>query len=81
MAYENDQSDFPLPAGNDNNAKSVNFLPKYFRTETNKKFTSSTIDQMITPGVVEKINSFVGRRYVKSAKSDDIYLPDVTTVR
>ena len=39
--------------------KTLQFLPEIFRTDTNRKFLSSTVDQMIQPGVVEKINSFV----------------------
>lgn len=81
MAYEKDQADFPLPAGDASNTSSINFLPKYFRTDTNKKFIGSTLDQMIAPGVVEKVNAFAGRRYSKAATSSDIYLPDVTASR
>ena len=81
MAYENDQSDFPLPTGRTPTATSADFLPKYFRTDVNKKLLSSTMDQMTTPGVVEKVNAFVGRRYAKAATSADVYLPDVSESR
>lgn len=81
MAYDKEQEDFPLPAGNNNSITSATFLPKYFRTDTNRKFLSSTMDQMIQPGVVEKINSFAGRRYSIAATTNDSYLPDFTTDR
>lgn len=81
MAYEKDQADFPLPAGDSRSTSSVNFLPKYFRTDTNKKFLGSTIDQMIAPGVVEKIDAFAGRRYSKATTSADTYLSDVSASR
>jgi hypothetical protein len=80
MAH-NDQSDFPLPTGGSNNATSSDFLPKYFRTSVNKKFLSSTMDQMIKPGVVEKVNAFAGRRHAKAATSSDVYLSDVLPSR
>ena len=56
MAYEDQQPEFPV---GDNSKKSSRFLPRYFRTSTNEKLTSSTIDQLFSSGAVEKINAFV----------------------
>ena len=42
MAFENNQVEPTLPAGNKNyKRQSVNHLPKYFRTPYNKKFLVS----------------------------------------
>ena len=81
MAYDKDQQDFPLPADGEPERKSSNFLPKYFRTSTNKKFLQSTVDQFINEGVVEKVNAFVGRRYAKATTATDTYLSDVSADR
>jgi len=81
MAYDKDQEDFSLPDGNNSDRSASNFLPKFFRTETNKKFINSTIDQMINPGVVEKIDAFAGRRYAKATTAIDNFLPDFTSDR
>jgi hypothetical protein len=81
MAYNNDQNEYPLPAGKDNNRSSAELLPRYFRSDSNKKFLGSTLDQYTTPGVVEKINAFVGRRESKATTVDDTYLPDVSADR
>lgn len=81
MAYDKDQTDFPLPAGGKSDRSSSNFLPKYFRTDSNKKFLQSTIDQFISEGVVEKINSFVGKKYAKSNTISDTYLPEINADR
>lgn len=81
MAYDKNQNDFPLPAGQNPERKSSNFLPKYFRTDTNNKFLQSTIDQFINDGVVEKLNSFVGKRSAKARVPADTYLSDVSTER
>jgi len=81
MSFDNDQNDFPLPAGKSADRKASNFLPRYFRTPTNKKFLQSTIDQQINEGVVEKLNSFVGRRSAKARIPDDTYLGDVSADR
>ena len=82
MAYDNDQEDFSIPVpGSNNNSSSSNFLPKFFRTDINKKFIDATIDQMIKPGVVEKLSGFAGRRYAKAALANDNYILDVTQSR
>jgi hypothetical protein len=81
MSFEKDQDESALPVGNNKDQRAANFLPKYFRTDTNKKFLNSTIDQMITPGVVEKVDAFAGRRYSKATRSTDSYLDDVSADR
>lgn len=81
MSFEKDQDEFALPAGDNKDQRAANFLPKYFRTDTNKKFLNSTIDQMTTPGVIEKIDAFAGRRYAKAAQVTDSYLSDVSESR
>jgi hypothetical protein len=79
MAYNDDQKDFPLPAGDDKGKRSsAQFLPKYFRTKVNQKFLSSTMDQLIQPGVAEKLNGFYGRKTAKSFKPSDTYISDVS---
>ena len=82
MAYNDDQNDFPLPAGdNEGKRQSSEFLPKYFRTKANQKFLSSTLDQLIQPGVAEKINAYYGRKTAKSFKPSDSYVEDVSIQR
>jgi len=81
MAYENDQTEFPLPGSNSSDRKSENHLPKYFRTEANSKFLSSTIDQLLKPGVAEKLSGYLGRKTAKSYVAGDNYIPDVSKQR
>ena len=81
MSYDNDQTDSPLPAGGDSNRKSVDLLPKYFRTQANKKILSSTIDQLVQPGTAEKVNGYMGRKNAKAFKAGDTYIADVTQQR
>jgi len=81
MAYDKEQNESGLPTDNNENPKAIDFLPKYFRTDVNKKLLSSTIQQMINPGAVEKINAFAGRRNSKVNQVSDVYLPDVTADR
>lgn len=77
MAFENNQTEPSLPIGDNDNRESVNHLPKYFRTNFNKKFLSATLDQMIQPGVVENVNGFVGRKNAKAFNyAKDIYIQE-----
>ena len=81
MSFERDQDEFSLPAGKFQDRRSSNFLPKYYRTDTNKKFLNGSIDQMLTPGTIEKIDAFAGRRFSKTTKKSDSYLSDVSQDR
>lgn len=83
MAYDNNQEDFPLPAGkqNETERKTSNLLPRYFRTPTNSKFLYSTLDQLLNPGTVEKISAFYGRKTAKAFTATDNYINEVTSDR
>jgi len=78
MAYNDQQQEFPV---GDNSKKSSKFLPRYFRTDTNEKLTSSTIDQLFSTGAVEKISAFVGRRNAKANINNSTYLTEINDLR
>ena len=75
------QDESPIPTGNNAKRKSADLLPRYFRTTANKKFLSSTLDQMMQPGVIEKVDGFIGRKDAKAFKASDNYISDVSTSR
>ena len=82
MAYNNNQNESALPTPEGNNKRSAaDFLPKFFRTEANKKFLQGTIDQLIQPGVAEKINGYYGRKTAKAFTPADNYISDVSAAR
>ena len=81
MAYDDNQNDPALPADRPIKRKSVNHLPKYFRTRHNRKFLSATFDQMIQPGVAEKVNGYYGRQITDAYTADDNYVGDVSKDR
>tara|TARA_B110000503_G_scaffold129783_1_gene202386 strand:- start:19977 stop:35876 length:15900 start_codon:yes stop_codon:yes gene_type:complete len=82
MAYnKNDQNELPLPNGGSQRRKSSQHLPRYFRTRVNNKFLASTVDQLIQPGVAEKLNGYFGREDAKGRKSSDVYIGDVSDAR
>jgi len=83
MAYDNDQNEFPIsPDGENEKRSSLTHLPRYFRTPANKKFLTSTLDQLIQPGEVEKLNAYYGRKAdAKAFVADDNYVGDVSADR
>ena len=60
---------------------SENLLPRFYRSDANKKFLQSTIDQLIQPGTVEKINGFIGRQNSKATKASDIFINSKSSTR
>jgi len=76
MAY-NDESE------NNQNGKitSSDFLPRFYRTNANRKFLQATLDQLIQPGEAEKIQGYFGRRTAKAYKQNDNYIGDVNEQR
>jgi hypothetical protein len=60
---------------------SADLLPKYFRTDSNKKFLQATVDQLIQPGTVKKINGYIGRENSKATTGDDIFIEAPTAGR
>jgi len=81
MAYNDDQNEYPVPGSSDSKRTSASLLPRYFRTNPNKKFLGSTVDQLTNPGVVEKINGFVGSRVAKAVTTKDSYISDINSNR
>ena len=82
MAYDDLQTESPLPIpGKQVTRLSVDFLPKFFRTEANRKFLQGTIDQLVTPGVAEKVSGFIGRKTAKAYTPKDAYIGDVSPDR
>ena len=79
MAFENNQQEPGLPAGDKNyKRKTANHL-QIFPTEFNNKF-HSTLDSNDATGVAEKLNVFYGRKNVRIQITDN-YVGDVTQDR
>jgi hypothetical protein len=61
--------------------RTVDLLPQVFKTETNAKFLSGSLDPLVQPGVLEKTVGYVGRRFGKTYNGKDIYLDSDKTLR
>jgi hypothetical protein len=81
MAYDKNQTEPSVPVPGDNKRESSNLLPKFYRTNSNKKFLQATVDQLIQPGTVNKINGYIGRKNAKAVSSKDIFISSTDKTR
>jgi hypothetical protein len=72
-------TDFTNPSGS--KGLSVNLIPNFFKTDANKRFLQATVDQLVAPGTVKKVNGFVGRPYSKSTTGTDLFVEAPTLIR
>jgi hypothetical protein len=66
---------------NPNKNKISSFLPRFYRSDSNKKFTQATLDQLVQPGTVDKLNGFVGRQNAKASTGKDIFIKEINDQR
>ena len=67
------------PSGS--NSVAANFLPNFYKTDSNKKFLQATVDQLVQPGTVKKINGYVGRKNSKATMGSDVFINAPTAER
>ena len=61
--------------------RTVDLLPEIFRTDTNKKFLSATLDQLTQEPVFKKTQGFVGRRVGPGVNPNDSYVVEPNAIR
>jgi len=62
--------------------KSVNLLPEFFRTDKNSKFIASTIDQLIQPPQLERIDGYIGSTLTPTyISTSDVYIAESLNLR
>ena len=49
--------------GNTELRRTVQHLPAFYRTDANERFLNSTLDQLIQPGSLERLDGFIGHEY------------------
>ena len=64
-----------------NSIKSVNLLPEFFRTDKNSKFLSSTLDQLIQPPQLERIDGYIGTTATVTYSTSDVYISQGSDIR
>lgn len=61
--------------------RSVDFLPEIFKTDTNKEFLNSTLDQLTQEPKLKQTQGYVGKKYGHGIESDDNYVLEPTVER
>lgn len=61
--------------------KTLQFLPEIFRTDSNRKFLNSTVDQLVSDPELIKVNGYIGRKLAPSYKPTDSYIGEPTQER
>ncbi len=81
MATPKDFREATLPTGKQFKKKTIDLLPRQFKTEPNLKFLNATFDQLISKGNPEKLNAFIGRKTAKSYSLNDNYVSAISSDR
>ena len=61
--------------------KSSKLLPSLFQTDKNKKFLNATLDQLISEPNLQRVSSFIGRKFAPNFTVGDGYIQESTTDR
>jgi len=54
--------------------RTVQHLPAFYRTDTNQRFLSSTLDPLVQKGSLERLDGFVGKQDAYTRQIDDRYV-------
>ncbi len=61
--------------------RTLNFLPEIFQTKTNTEFLSATLDQLVNPPIIKKIQGYIGSKVGYGVNADDYYVTEPTKTR
>ena len=61
--------------------RSIAHLPSFYRTDTNHRFLTSTLDQLIQPGSLTRLDGYIGRTYAYTRKPTDKYITSASKDR
>ena len=61
--------------------RTINFLPDYFQTTTNSEILAATLDQLVNPPSLMKIQGYVGSKLGYGVNANDYYVPETTATR
>ena len=62
-------------------SKTLGFLPAIFQTDTNEKFLSATLDQLISEPDLKKVYGYIGRTFAPTYKNTDSYVQEISGER
>ena len=60
--------------GNNEYRRTVQHLPAFYRTDTNQRFLSSTMDSLVQKGSLERLDGYIGRQDAYTRSVNDRYI-------
>ena len=60
--------------GNNEYRRTVQHLPAFYRTDTNQRFLSNTLDPLVQKGTLERLDGYIGRKDAYTRSATDRYL-------
>ena len=61
--------------------KTIDLLPIVFRSDSNKKFLSATLDQLVSEPNFQRVNGYIGRQFAPTYKAGDSYITEPDKLR
>ena len=61
--------------------RTVQHLPAFYRTDTNQRFLSSTLDPLVQKGSLERLDGYIGRQDAYTRQTTDRYFPTLNLLR
>lgn len=61
--------------------RTLNFLPEIFQTKTNTEFLSATLDQLVNPPVIRRIQGYIGSKVGYGVNANDYYVTEPNKTR
>ena len=61
--------------------RTIDFLPRFFRTDANDKFLSATLDQLVSEPSLTRLYGYVGRKNGVNYSSTDNYITEDSAFR
>jgi hypothetical protein len=61
--------------------RTIDFLPRFFRTDANNKFLSATLDQLVSEPSLTRLNGYVGRKNGVNYSNNDNYTSEANEFR
>ena len=61
--------------------KTITFLPEIFRSDTNQKFLTATLDQFTSEPDFRRVAGYIGRHYAPNYQQGDTYISEPTPER
>jgi hypothetical protein len=61
--------------------RTLDLLPSVFQTDTNRKFLSATLDQLVSEPAFDRLNGFIGRKFAPTYVTTDSYIQEIDNNR